>query len=292
LGYNFQIIHPAKLFSANFTFIYENYQKLISTPNFFNCMKYSIALTFTVLISTVVTFAQTKKAPAKPATPAKTAVPAKKATPVSGTKMANELDSVAYSIGMNIATNLKGQGLDKINVALLSKAIQDVLKSAKTDLDESQAQMLLGNYFNKIQSQRQAEESKKFEGNKLAGEKFLEENKKKAGVVTLPSGLQYEIMKAGDGPKPTINSTVKTHYHGTLTDGTVFDSSVQRGQPAEFPVGGVIQGWVEALQLMPVGSKWKLYVPYNLAYGERSSGPSIKPYSMLIFEVELLEIVK
>lgn len=99
-------------------------------------------------------------------------------------------------------------------------------------------------------------------------------------------------MKAGEGPKPTINNTVKTHYHGTLIDGTIFDSSVKRGQPAEFPVGGVIQGWVEALQLMPVGSKWKLYVPYNLAYGERAAGAEIKPYSTLIFEVELLEIVK
>jgi FKBP-type peptidyl-prolyl cis-trans isomerase FklB len=99
-------------------------------------------------------------------------------------------------------------------------------------------------------------------------------------------------MKAGDGPKPTADNTVKTHYHGTLIDGTVFDSSVQRGQPAEFPVGGVIQGWVEALQLMPVGSKWKLFIPYNLAYGERSAGPTIKPYSALVFEVELLEIVK
>ena len=257
-------------------------------------MKYSIALTFTVLISTVVSFSQTKKAPVKAATPAKTATPVKKATtPTASTlKMTNELDSVAYSIGMNIAQNLKGQGMEGINVGLLSKAIQDVLKSGKTDLNESQAQMLLGNYFNRLQTQRQAEEAKKFEGNKSAGEKFLEENKKKTGIVTLPSGLQYEIMKAGEGPKPTINNTVKTHYHGTLIDGTIFDSSVNRGQPAEFPVGGVIQGWVEALQLMPVGSKWKLYVPYNLAYGERAAGPEIKPYSTLIFEVELLEIVK
>lgn len=259
-------------------------------------MKYPIALTLTVIASTVVSFAQTKKAPVKPATPAaKTAAPAKTATPgkpATGLKMTNELDSVAYSIGMNIAQNLKGQGLDKINVGLLSKAIQDVLKSSKTDLDDSQAQMILGNFFNKLQAKQQSEEAKKYEVVKLAGEKFLEENKKKSGVVTLPSGLQYEIMKAGDGPKPTANNTVKTHYHGTLIDGTVFDSSVQRGQPAEFPVGGVIQGWVEALQLMPVGSKWKLFIPYNLAYGERSAGPTIKPYSALVFEVELLEIVK
>lgn len=261
-------------------------------------MKYSLALTFTVLISSVVVFAQTKKTPT---TPTKTTAPVKKTTtpikkPItptaSNTKMMNELDSVAYSIGMNIAQNLKSQGLENLNVNLLSKAINDVLKSGKTDLTESEAQMMLGNYFNKLQTKRQAEESKKFEGNKIAGEKFLEENKKKTGVVTLPSGLQYEIMKEGTGAKPTINNTVKTHYHGTLPDGTVFDSSVQRGEPAEFPVGGVIQGWVEALQLMPVGSKWKLYVPYNLAYGERAAGAAIKPYSALIFEVELLEITK
>ncbi|MEZ4901067.1 MAG: FKBP-type peptidyl-prolyl cis-trans isomerase [Spirosomataceae bacterium] len=257
-------------------------------------MKYPIALTFTVLISSTVVFAQTKKVPTKPTTPAKTTTPANKSTTptVTTSKMMNELDSVAYSIGMNIAQNLKSQGLDKLNVSLLSKAINDVLKSGKTDLSESEAQMLLGNYFNRLQTQRQAEEAKKYEANKMAGEKFLEENKKKTGVVTLPSGLQYEILKAGEGAKPTINNTVKTHYHGTLPDGTIFDSSVQRGEPAEFPVGGVIQGWVEALQLMPVGSKWKLYVPYNLAYGERAAGAAIKPYSALIFEVELLEITK
>ncbi len=260
-------------------------------------MKYLACTVSVLLISTVVTFSQTKKVPAKPAAkPATAAKPAPvKATPAKpavASKMTNELDSVAYSIGMNIAQNLKGQGLDKINVNLLAKGIQDVLKGAKSDLDDNQAQMILGNYFNKLQTQRQSEDAKKFEGNKLDGEKFLAENKKKAGIVTLPSGLQYEVMKAGEGPKPTINNTVKTHYHGTLVDGTVFDSSVDRGQPAEFPVGGVIQGWVEALQLMPVGSKWKLYVPYNLAYGERAAGPQIKPYSALVFEVELLEIVK
>ncbi|WP_428656967.1 FKBP-type peptidyl-prolyl cis-trans isomerase [Runella sp.] len=255
-------------------------------------MKYLACTVSVLLISTVVSFSQTKKVPAKPA--AKTTTPAKAAPAKTAvaSKMSTELDSVAYSIGMNIAQNLKGQGLDKINVNLLAKGIQDVLKGGKGDLDDNQAQMILGNYFNRLQSQRQSEEAKKFEGNKLEGEKFLEENKKKTGVVTLPSGLQYEVLKAGEGPKPTINNTVKTHYHGTLIDGTIFDSSVKRGQPAEFPVGGVIQGWVEALQLMPVGSKWKLYVPYNLAYGERAAGQEIKPYSTLIFEVELLEIVK
>ena len=122
------------------------------------------------------------------------------------------------------------------------------------------------------------------------GRKFLEENSKKEGVITLASGLQYEVITNGSGDKPKLEDNVTTHYHGTLIDGTVFDSSVDRGEPASFPVGGVIKGWTEALQLMSVGSKWKLYVPYDLAYGERGAGPQIGPYSTLIFEVELLSI--
>jgi FKBP-type peptidyl-prolyl cis-trans isomerase FklB len=251
-------------------------------------MKYLQIGICVLLTASVSSFAQTKKTPAKPA-PKKTAAPAAVATTV---KLSTEVDSVAYGIGMNIARNLKSQGLEALNVNLLIKGLQDVLKSDKTMMDDMQANAVLGKYFERMQASKQAEEAKKFEPNKLAGEKFLEDNKKKTGVVTLPSGLQYEIMKAGEGAKPVATDKVKTHYHGTLIDGTVFDSSVRRGQPAEFPVGGVIQGWVEALQLMPVGSKWKLFVPYNLAYGERAAGPEIKPYSTLVFEVELLEILK
>ncbi|MCU0339109.1 MAG: FKBP-type peptidyl-prolyl cis-trans isomerase [Spirosomaceae bacterium] len=253
----------------------------------------------TVFLLSVCTFsfAQAPKTPTKPkATPAKSATPAtpaKKAPTQAGSlKMANELDSVAYSIGMNIGQNIKGQGLNDLNLDLLMQGLKDMVKTGKGQIDEGQANMVLGNYFNRIQTAKQAEEAKKYEVYKAAGEKFLAENKTKEGVVTLPSGLQYQIIKAGDGPKPTINDKVKTHYHGTLTDGTVFDSSVQRGQPIDFPVGGVIAGWTEALQLMPVGSKWKLFIPYNLAYGERGAGANIKPYSALIFEVELLEIMK
>ncbi len=127
---------------------------------------------------------------------------------------------------------------------------------------------------------------------KQAGEKFLEENKNKPGVITLQSGLQYQVLKEGTGPKPGPTEKVKCHYHGTLIDGTIFDSSVDRGQPATFAVNGVIKGWVEALQLMPVGSKWKLFIPANLAYGDRQAGAKILPGATLIFEVELLEIVK
>lgn len=241
-----------------------------------------------VALSTTVIFAQTKKTVSKPVTIAKKTVIAK----TSPVKLINETDSVAYSIGMNIGRNLKSQGLEKLNMDLLAKGLQDVMKAEKCQLDDAQANMVIGRYFEQIQKKKQAEEAKQYEPMKAAGAAFLEANKKADSVVVLPSGLQYKIMKAGTGPKPTMSNTVKAHYHGTLIDGTIFDSSVQRGQPNEFPVGGVIQGWVEALQLMPVGSKWKLFVPYNLAYGERSAGAEIKPYSTLIFEVELLEIVK
>jgi FKBP-type peptidyl-prolyl cis-trans isomerase FklB len=141
-----------------------------------------------------------------------------------------------------------------------------------------------------ISSYLQQLKADKIAKNREAGLKFLAENKTKPGVVTLPDGLQYLVLKEGTGPKPTINDKVKTHYHGTLIDGTVFDSSVDRGQPISFPVGGVIKGWTEALQLMPVGSKWRLFIPSELAYGDRGAGPKIGPGAALVFEVELLAI--
>jgi FKBP-type peptidyl-prolyl cis-trans isomerase FklB len=145
--------------------------------------------------------------------------------------------------------------------------------------------------FTAIHERMQAAKSEQFKGNIDAGNKFLAENAERDGVVTLDSGLQYEVLKAGDGEKPTADSTVRTHYHGTLMNGEVFDSSYDRGQPAEFPVNGVIKGWTEALQLMPVGSKWKLFVPSELAYGEQGAGGSIGPYETLVFDVELLNIL-
>jgi FKBP-type peptidyl-prolyl cis-trans isomerase FklB len=137
-----------------------------------------------------------------------------------------------------------------------------------------------------------AEQAKQFEPNRLAGEQFLAENKTKDSVNTTASGLQYKVIKLGDGPKPTASDKVKVHYHGTLITGEIFDSSIQRGEPVSFPVSGVIPGWVEALQLMPVGSKFKLFIPQDLAYGIRAAGPNIKPYSALVFEVELIAIEK
>ncbi|WP_044546782.1 FKBP-type peptidyl-prolyl cis-trans isomerase, partial [Parabacteroides distasonis] len=165
------------------------------------------------------------------------------------------------------------------------QGLNDVLTEAKPALSYDEAKQVINDYFMKLQQE-------KLEINKKAGEEFLSINKHKAGVVELPSGLQYEVLKNGTGAKPTANDKVKCHYHGTLINGQVFDSSVQRGEPAVFGVSQVIPGWVEALQLMPVGSKWRLFIPSNLAYGERGAGEAIEPNSTLIFDVELLDIEK
>ncbi|MDA8669785.1 FKBP-type peptidyl-prolyl cis-trans isomerase [Flavobacteriales bacterium] len=194
-----------------------------------------------------------------------------------------ELDSVSYSLGVNIGENIKTQ-FEDINLDNFEAGIKDVLeKDVEAKISDNQAQAIIQSYFSKKQ-QKQSESVIE------EGINFLRENGKREGVTTLASGLQYEVINDGTGPKPTIEDNVTTHYHGKLIDGTVFDSSVDRGEPASFPVGGVIKGWTEALQLMAVGSKWKLYVPYDLAYGERGAGPQIGPYSTLIFEVELISI--
>lgn len=194
-----------------------------------------------------------------------------------------KLDSLSYSAGILIAQSLKQQGLDSIDVNTFSNAIRDVLKGNTPAIDVAKANQIM-------QKQRQSFQSKKYEKVIAEGKKFLDENAKRAGVVTLPSGLQYEVMKPSSGPKPSKTDKVSVHYHGTLLDGTVFDSSVERGQPASFGVTQVIAGWIEALQLMGEGAKWKLFIPYNLAYGERAAGPKIGPYATLVFEVELLKI--
>jgi len=193
-----------------------------------------------------------------------------------------KMDSLSYSLGVLIAQNFKQQGLEEVESSKVADGISDVLAgTAKMSVDEANA--LFGDHMQKLQMEKHS-------GNVEAGKKFLEENAKRDGIVTLPSGLQYEVLTEGSGPKPKATDKVTTHYHGTLIDGTVFDSSVDRGQPASFPVNGVIPAWVEALQLMSPGSKWKLYCPSDLAYGERGAGQQIGPFATLIFEVELISI--
>tara|TARA_B100000609_G_scaffold151344_1_gene122723 strand:+ start:126 stop:803 length:678 start_codon:yes stop_codon:yes gene_type:complete len=195
---------------------------------------------------------------------------------------ANELERVSYSIGINVATSIKSEGLDSINSFYISKGFQDVFENKDLAINIEESNKIIGEYFNKKQdakNQRLAIDSKI----------FLEQNKQKDGVMTTESGLQYLILSEGKGNNPTLNDNVTVHYHGTLIDGTVFDSSVDRKQPATFPLNGVIPGWQEALQMMSIGSKWKIFIPSELAYGESGAG-AIGPNSTLIFEVELLSI--
>ena len=195
---------------------------------------------------------------------------------------ANELEKVSYSIGVNVATSIKSEGLDSINSFYISKGFQDVFENKDLAINIEESNKIIGEYFNKKQdakNQRLAIDSKI----------FLEQNKQKDGVMTTESGLQYLILSEGKGNNPTLNDNVTVHYHGTLIDGTIFDSSVDRKQPATFPLNGVIPGWQEALQMMSVGSKWKIFIPSELAYGESGAG-AIGPNSTLIFEVELLSI--
>jgi FKBP-type peptidyl-prolyl cis-trans isomerase FklB len=194
------------------------------------------------------------------------------------------MDKISYALGLSIANNFLTSGINKLDIKTFAKAIEDVLDNKQPEMDYEEAKNVINDYFTKLQEE-------KLEINLKAGQEFLEINKKRPGVVSLPSGLQYEIIKEGNGKTPVATDQVKCHYHGTLIDGTVFDSSVQRGTPATFGVNQVIQGWVEALQLMPVGSKWKLFIPSDLAYGKSGAGQSIEPNSTLIFEVEVLEIV-
>jgi len=206
------------------------------------------------------------------------------------TKLGNKNDSVSYALGVLIGENNKQQmkgapGVDQLNKEILVAAFQKAFKGDSVQIKPDKANGIIQAFFAEVS---------KAEGsvNLKAGEDFLAANKSKSGVVTLPSGLEYEIITAGTGPKPTLEDQVKCHYHGTTIDGKVFDSSVDRGEPATFTVSQVIPGWTEALLLMPVGSKWKLVIPASLAYGEKGAGANIKPNSTLIFEVELLEIVK
>ena len=197
--------------------------------------------------------------------------------------MKNTKDSASYALGYRIAQSMKGQGLQEINMAIFEQGFKAGVQS-KSVIPDSLIDICIKNYQDKMMNEKIAV-------NRAAGKAFLEENAKKPGVVKLTSGLQYLILNEGTGTeKPTLKSNIKCHYHGTLINGEIFDSSVQRGEPISFPLSGVIKGWQDALQLMTVGSKWRLFIPSELAYGERSAGPFIGPGMTLIFEVELLGI--
>ncbi|HZI58959.1 MAG TPA: FKBP-type peptidyl-prolyl cis-trans isomerase [Verrucomicrobiae bacterium] len=242
--------------------------------------------------------AQTQTPPAK-----KSATPPAKSTssagmktgaavakPGSVTALTTQKQKASYAIGMNWGTGLHKQGID-VDSAALVQGMKDALAGSKTLLTEDEARAALMQLQSEVQAQQQAKLKQEGEAGKKEGDAFLAANKGKEGVVTLPSGLQYKILKEGTGAKPTADDSVVCNYKGTLINGTEFDSSYKRGEPATFPVGGVIKGWTEALQLMPVGSKWQLFIPSDLAYGARGTpGGPIGPNSTLIFEVELLSI--
>lgn len=194
---------------------------------------------------------------------------------------------VSYGIGRQMGDQLASNPFDGVDLDAVAEGIKDAFNKVASPVSNAD----LDAAFKEISARMQAAQAEQAKVAAAEGEAFLAKNAEKEGVTVTESGLQYEVITQGDGDKPSKSSTVKTHYHGTLIDGTVFDSSVERGQPAEFPVGGVIAGWTEALQMMPVGSKYRLYIPYELAYGERGAGGAIKPYSALVFDVELLEIV-
>jgi len=234
--------------------------------------------------------------PAKPAAkPATAQTPATKtpAKPGSAAKPAplvlkTEKDKASYAIGMSMAKGMKAQGVD-IDPAILARGLKDGL-AGKPQLTDEEAQAALAELQKTVRAQQDAKAKIEADVNKKEGDAFLAANKAQSGVVTLPSGLQYKVLKAGTGAKPTKDDTVVCNYKGTLLSGKEFDSSYKRGQPATFPVSQVIPGWTEALQLMPVGSKWQLWIPASLGYGPRAAGPDITPNSTLVFEVELESI--
>nr|WP_315031036.1 FKBP-type peptidyl-prolyl cis-trans isomerase [uncultured Porphyromonas sp.] len=193
------------------------------------------------------------------------------------------MDKVSYALGLSIGQNFRASGFDEINFEDFLTAFRTVYEEGQPEMSYEEAKEVINNYFQDVQ--RRA-----IERNKEAGEEFLKINGHKAGVTTLPSGLQYEVIKMGEGPKPQLTDSVECHYHGTLINGQVFDSSMDRGETATFPLQGVIKGWTEILQLMPVGSKWKVVIPADLAYGDRGAGQMIQPGSTLIFIIELIAI--
>lgn len=193
------------------------------------------------------------------------------------------MDKLSYALGLSIGQNLKSSGVNKLQYQDFAQGIEDILSPNPTKITMQEAQQLLQNYFTQLEQEISAAEKER-------GKQFLEENAKRQNVHTTPSGLQYEVIESTLGRKPKATDTVRVHYEGTLIDNTLFDSSYKRGEPVSFPLNQVIKGWTEGLQLMSIGSKYKFYIPFNLAYGERGAGQQIPPYATLIFTVELLNI--
>ena len=201
------------------------------------------------------------------------------------------MDKLSYALGLGIGQQLSQMGASDISAEDFAQAIKDVLEGNELKVSHREAQTILQDYFQKQEQKLQAQRAEAGKAHKEAGEKYLAENAKKEGVITLPSGLQYQVLKEGNGKKPTAKDTVQCHYEGFLIDGTVFDSSIQRGEPATFPLQQVIAGWTEGLQLMQEGAKYRFFIPYRLAYGEGGAGNSIPPFAALIFDVELIQVV-
>ena len=200
------------------------------------------------------------------------------------------MDKLSYALGIGIGSQLAGMGAKELNIDDFAQAIKDVISGSELKVDNAEAQTLVQNFFQEQEAKQQAAAAEAGKAAKAAGEAFLAENGKKDGVVTLPSGLQYQVLKEGNGKKPSATDQVVCHYEGTLIDGTVFDSSYQRNQPSTFGLNQVIAGWTEGVQLMQEGAKYRFFIPYKLAYGERGAGAQIPPFATLVFDVELIEV--
>ena len=201
------------------------------------------------------------------------------------------MDQVSYALGLGIGRQLSDMGAQDLNIDDFATAIKDILAGRKPQIDDATAQRIVQQFFQEQEKKQRAAAAEKFKAQKEQGERYLKENAQKEGVVTLKSGLQYQVLREGNGRKPKATDQVKCHYEGMLIDGTLFDSSIQRGEPATFPLNGVIAGWTEGLQLMQEGAKYRFFIPYHLCYGERGAGSSIPPFAALVFDVELIEVI-
>ena len=254
----------------------------------------SSVLALAILFSAPVASAQSSAPPAKPSTPppaaaSKQQAPAANAAPPSNPQFRDQKEKVSYALGLSLGISLRRQDLD-VDTATLMRGMNDGISGAQALMTEDEVRATVAQMQNDLRAKQEEKARMAAVNNKKEGEEFLEANKTKEGVVALPSGLQYKVISQGTGPTPLATDTVVCNYRGTLINGVEFDSSYKRGQPATFQVNRVIRGWTEALQLMPAGSKWQLFIPSTLAYGDRGAGPDIGPNATLIFEVELVSV--